>query len=304
VPEFVVPEIVDDEFREHYRGLIQTSLLRTVEAERGRRVRRVRRRRHGPAAAKPVSRSRLRLAAPAVWALAVVLLVVDAIVFGLESWATGVADVGVVALTAVWFLAASANLRGPIPVPAAVAEPVEDEPAPADPSQEDDSIAGLELVRLPMQRDGGGHVTDLLAAAPFSPAGWQMVACRAGALRGMHAHTRAEDLRIIVQGRVALGLRDLRAGSPSSERSALLELSGEDYCAVRIPAGVAHGIYAVSDAHLLVGLSAVEEDDELGCAWNDPGLGIVWPGEPLFLSERDRNAGPLSILVEELRKEI
>ena len=149
-----------------------------------------------------------------------------------------------------------------------------------------------------MERDAGGHMTELLETSG-SPAAWRAVSCRAGTLRGMHAHVRADDLRIVVEGKVALGLKDLRPGSPSAGRSELLELSADEYTAVVIPPGVAHGLFARSDALVLVALTAAEED-EYGCAWNDPGLGIEWPGEPQFLSERDRRAGSLGTLTEEI----
>lgn len=341
MPELLVPEIVDEPFREHYQELIRSSLLRTIDVEKGerRRSRRDRRRserRAVPAPAHPVppevpaaapeppvvqtapaapvaapavpriapldvsSRSRLRVAAPIVWGLAVVLLVVNTIVAGFDSWATGIADLGVLALTAVWF-AVSVDGEPPAAVVA--------DPAPAIEEQENEEveeeapageIAGLRVVPFPMQRDGGGHITALAGSVLGTPAGWRMVACRAGTLRGMHAHSRAEDLRIVVQGRVALGLRDLRPGSPTEGRAALMQLSGDEYCGVEIPAGVVHGIFALSDALVLAGVSASDEEDELGCAWNDPGLGIEWPGEPRFLSERDRRAGPLSVLRTEL----
>ena len=40
----------------------------------------------------------------------------------------------------------------------------------------------------------------------------------------MHAHARHDDLKIVLRGRVALGLADLRRGSPSEGRAELLEL--------------------------------------------------------------------------------
>jgi dTDP-4-dehydrorhamnose 3,5-epimerase len=344
VPELLVPEIVDEPFREHYQKLIRSSLLRTIEVEKseGRRSHRPRRRNERPPAPVPVeapappapvdapvapriaplelpSRSRLRIAAPIVWGLAVLLLVVNTVVAGFDSWATGIADLGVLALTAVWFVVslddgrATAVVAAPPPAPPAVEEPAgekaEAEQAEAEQAEAEQAeveeplaagIAGLRVVAFPMQRDGGGHITALAGTALGAPAGSRMVACRAGTLRGMHAHARADAQRIVVQGRVALGLRDLRPGSSTEGRSKLLELSGDEYFGVEIPAGVVHGIYALSDALVLAGVSRLDEDDELGCAWNDPGLGIEWPGEPLFLSERDRRAGPLSVLEAEL----
>jgi dTDP-4-dehydrorhamnose 3,5-epimerase len=248
-------------------------------------------------------RRRLLLATRAVWLAAVVLLVCDALAFGIESWATGIADIGVLALTLVWFAVSAETSRArraaaavpPPGAPPARADPVD---APAE------TIDGVRIVALRMGRDAGGHVTELLGDPALSslgsPARWQVLSCRAGTLRGMHAHLHADGLRIVVDGRAGLGLKDLRPGSPSEGRSQLLELSGDEYAAVVVPAGVAHGLFAETDALVLLALTAGEEEEEHGCAWNDSGLGIAWPGEPLFLSERDRRAGPLEVLRAEI----
>ncbi|MGH8499716.1 MAG: dTDP-4-dehydrorhamnose 3,5-epimerase family protein [Methylococcales bacterium] len=37
-------------------------------------------------------------------------------------------------------------------------------------------------------------------------------------------------------------------------------------------------------------------NDELGCRWNDPDIGIDWPADTLCLSERDRNAPSLELV--------
>ena len=39
-----------------------------------------------------------------------------------------------------------------------------------------------------------------------------------------------------------------------------------------------------------------DPEDELGCRWDDPALGISWPCEEPQISERDRTLGPLSEL--------
>ena len=86
--ELTVPEIVEDPFREHYRQLIVAAVQH--------------------AAPEPVARSRgfgreLRSAIRLVWLAAVALLVVDLVAFGVDSWTTSVADLGVIVLTLAWF---------------------------------------------------------------------------------------------------------------------------------------------------------------------------------------------------------
>ncbi len=174
-------------------------------------------------------------------------------------------------------------------------------------SAAESGIDGVVVLELEMHRDDRGHVTELFGAdwpelAGFEPVQWHVLASRTGALRGMHAHARHDDLKVLVDGRVAVGLADLRRDSPSAGRSELLELSDEEYAAVLIPAGVAHGVFSLTGSLVLVGVTrAYDGSDEYECAWNDPGLGIDWPGEAMLLSERDRRAGSLAALRAALR---
>ena len=167
-------------------------------------------------------------------------------------------------------------------------------------------IAGVLLLPLSMHRDERGHLTELYgtdwqALAGFEPVQWHILDSRAGALRGMHAHARHDDLKTVVHGSVALGLKDLRRDSPTEGCAALFELTARDYVAVLIPAGVAHGIVARTDSLVLVAVtSSYDGTDEFECAWNDPGLGIDWPAEPTVISERDRHAGSLASLIAAL----
>jgi dTDP-4-dehydrorhamnose 3,5-epimerase len=161
-------------------------------------------------------------------------------------------------------------------------------------------LAGVAVKPLTMHRDARGHVAELFRVDweseldGFAPAQWHVLASAAGTLRGMHAHARHDDLKIVLHGRVALALKDLRGGSPTEDAAELLELSGDDYVGVLIPAGVAHGVLAHSDSLVLVGVTALYDgSDEYECAWNDAELGIDWPFQPMLLSDRDRRAGTL-----------
>jgi dTDP-4-dehydrorhamnose 3,5-epimerase len=168
-------------------------------------------------------------------------------------------------------------------------------------------LDGVRLISLRMNRDERGHVTELFGidwaeTAGFVPVQWHMLVSSAGTLRGMHLHARHDDLKIVVGGRVALALYDLRHGSSTEGRSQVLPLSAEEYTAVLIPAGVAHGILSRTDSSVLVGVTeAYDGTDEYQCAWNDPGLGIEWPEVPRILSDRDRTAASLADLAETIR---
>ena len=129
--ELTVPEVEQDPFREHYRRLILGSLLHAAETrsaqerESGHRMRAARAERDiarlrdatgaglpGAAAAThrfgPELRSSIRL----VWLATVALLALDLVAFGIHSWTTTVADVGLIALTLVWFWVCAEDLLG------------------------------------------------------------------------------------------------------------------------------------------------------------------------------------------------
>lgn len=119
---------------------------------------------------------------------------------------------------------------------------------------------------------------------------------RAGALRGVHFHRRQTDIWVVLDGRGHVGLADIRdqlAGGGGLARTLSLELSSGD--CLLIPAGVAHGLWALTQVSLLY-LVTTEHDgsDEHGFAWNDPAVGVSWPPGVPLLSERDRSAPPLA----------
>ncbi len=194
MPELVVPGLVENPFRELFRGLIVTSMLRSVEEQEALHRDRNRRRRASrceraaaelgavvagtpakaavapspsvavaapvvpatevevaPAPAITAAAARLqppepvavaesvveperpgpegtfvvpvivaetwagpgvRRAAAAVWTLVLVALVVNTVVLGFDSWATGAADLALITLTLVWFAAAAVGDAG------------------------------------------------------------------------------------------------------------------------------------------------------------------------------------------------
>jgi hypothetical protein len=90
--ELWVPKVSDGSFAEHFNELIATSVKNSA-AESG----------------KPHLRSSVRMA----WIAALVVLAVDLVVFGIDSWTTTVADVGVIVLTLVWFWVCVDDLIAP-----------------------------------------------------------------------------------------------------------------------------------------------------------------------------------------------
>ncbi len=162
---------------------------------------------------------------------------------------------------------------------------------------------GVRLIELGMNRDLRGNLTELFREewqCGVAPVQWNVARSARGSLRGVHVHALHDDLIVLASGRLAMGLHDLRRGSPTMGQSALVELNAERMQALVVPRGVGHGSVHLEPTVLLVGVSEYWGDplDELGCRWDDPALGIDWPMEPTLVSERDASAPSVAGLLE------
>ncbi len=114
-----------------------------------------------------------------------------------------------------------------------------------------------------------------------------------GTLRGMHfavAPSRESKLIRCTHGSAFDVLADLRPDSPSFLRHASFALSSKERILLYVPQGVAHGFLTREDnTELEYHMSEnYQPQYDRGVRWNDPALGVVWPEEPLVLSDRDR----------------
>jgi dTDP-4-dehydrorhamnose 3,5-epimerase len=165
-------------------------------------------------------------------------------------------------------------------------------------------IEGVVVRSRVKHADERGFVSELFREdedTGLDPRQWHALVSRAGTLRGMHLHLRHWDYKVVVAGREALVLRDVRPDSPTDGAAVRLELSGDEPTSVLIPPGVAHGLYSYTDSVTMVGSSSLyDPGDEFEFRWDDPGLGVAWPAAPVHLSERDQNAQPLRSLVAQI----
>jgi dTDP-4-dehydrorhamnose 3,5-epimerase len=167
--------------------------------------------------------------------------------------------------------------------------------------------AGADLLDLRTRLDDRGALTELFRQSwdrwP-APVQWNITFSRAGVLRGMHLHLRRSDYAVVVQGRAAIGLRDLRRGSPTEGRAAVVELRSDRPQVLTTPPGVLHGFYLPEPSAFVAGFSVEHEpDDDLACHWADPALGIPWRPTGVILSDRDAGAPPLSDLLAAIEPE-
>ena len=108
------------------------------------------------------------------------------------------------------------------------------------------------------------------------------------------------DVRPLLSGMVAgAGAGNAAGGQPAAPLVETRVLGPDEW--VTIPAGVAHGFYAIEPTDLLYFVTnEYDGADELGFAWNDPEVGVPWPDRDPILSPRDRSNPPLRELVRSL----
>lgn len=164
--------------------------------------------------------------------------------------------------------------------------------------------AGVRLQPITRHDDARGSFSEIFrseGSAGIDPIQWNVVSSEAGVLRGVHVHVRHDDYVVVVHGSATIGLRDLRPWSPTHGSTALVELRRERLGGLTIPWGVAHGFYHREPSIFVLGVSEYfDPEDELGCRWDDPRLGIPWPVSEAQLSRRDEEAPPFGRLVQQL----
>jgi len=158
-------------------------------------------------------------------------------------------------------------------------------------------IAGVRLADVvyrpfTVNEDARGGFTEVFCDSwglPITPAQWSVVTSHPRVLRGMHLHLRHHEAITVIQGRALVGLYDLRETSATSRQFMFLGLDGDSPGCLAFPPGILHGWYFPMKA---LHLQSVSEswadyriDDNWGCTFNDPELGIPWPDPSPILSK-------------------
>jgi dTDP-4-dehydrorhamnose 3,5-epimerase len=169
------------------------------------------------------------------------------------------------------------------------------------------SIPDVKSIVAPRHADARGFVSETFNRRDLAAAGIefegvqdnQSFSQRKGTVRGLHFQlppfAQAKLVRV-VRGAIFDVAVDLRRGSPSYGRHASLELSAKDGGQMLIPAGFAHGFCTLeSDTEVLYKVdNYYSKQHEGGIRWNDPALGIEWPGIPAIVSEKDQKTPTLA----------
>jgi dTDP-4-dehydrorhamnose 3,5-epimerase len=115
-----------------------------------------------------------------------------------------------------------------------------------------------------------------------------------GTLRGMHYQVapRAEAKLVrCTRGAIYDVIIDLRRESPTYKQYVSEVLSSNNYKALFIPEGFAHGFQTLEDnSEVFYQMSEFySPEHQRGLRYNDPAFRISWPIEATVISDRDRN---------------
>ncbi len=150
-------------------------------------------------------------------------------------------------------------------------------------------IEGLYVIEPTVHGDSRGYFVETYNQKDMHEAGLDMVFVQdnqsmstKGVLRGLHfqkQHPQAKLVRVI-RGRVFDVAVDLRSGSETYGKWYGVELSEENKKQFYISEGFAHGFLVLSDVaeFCYKCTDFYRPGDEGGLAWNDPEIGIEWPG--------------------------
>ena len=125
-----------------------------------------------------------------------------------------------------------------------------------------------------------------------------------GVLRGLHYQLEQPQGKLVsvVCGSVFDVAVDIRKGSPSFGQWVGAELSGDNQRQFYVPAGFAHGFCVLSESadFLYKCTDFYAPHDEHGILWNDPAIGIDWPGEDFRVSDKDAGNSVLRDMTDRL----
>ena len=118
-----------------------------------------------------------------------------------------------------------------------------------------------------------------------------------GVVRGMHfQHPPHDHAKIIycTTGRLVDVILDIRKGSPTYGSCAQVELSGDNYKAIYLPSGVAHGFAVLEDHTCMIYLTSTMHAPTHDDGIHAKSIDFDWPIDNPTMSNRDQEFQDLS----------
>lgn len=150
-------------------------------------------------------------------------------------------------------------------------------------------LEGIYIIEPAVHRDARGYFMETYNQHDFEEAGLNMrfvqdnqSMSKKGVLRGLHFQKKYPQGKLVrvISGKVFDVAVDLRAESKTYGQWYGAELTASNNRQFYIPEGFAHGFLVLSDEaeFCYKCTDFYHPDDEGGIAWNDPRIGIEWPG--------------------------
>lgn len=150
-------------------------------------------------------------------------------------------------------------------------------------------IQGLCVIEPKVFRDNRGYFVEIYNQRDMEAEGLDMVfvqdnqsSSTKGVLRGLHFQKEFPQGKLVRvnRGRVYDVVVDLRAESQTYGKWYGVELSEDNFKQFYVPKGFAHGYFVLSNVaeFCYKCTDFYHPGDEGGLAWNDPEIGIEWPG--------------------------
>lgn len=160
------------------------------------------------------------------------------------------------------------------------------------------AIPGVLIVEPKVFRDARGYFVETWHREKGAAAGLPQTFVQdnesfsqKGVLRGLHCQLTKPQGKLVrvSRGEVLDVAVDIRRGSPTFGRWTAALLSSENFRQLYVPPGFAHGFSVLSET-AQVNYKCTElydPADEIGIAWNDPGLAIDWRVKDPVVSPKD-----------------
>lgn len=143
---------------------------------------------------------------------------------------------------------------------------------------------------------------EVVRAAGIDPCGFvqhSLSRSKRGVIRGLHVRRGKGEAKLVrcSYGAVFDVVVDLRPTSPTFRNWESFDLRDDEQVSLYVPAGCAHGFQAITEiADISYRIDrAHDPDEDVSIAFDDPELAIGWPLPATAMSDRDREAPPLSV---------